>query len=174
MGAAWARHAMYESGLRDDQSFGVLENGVLGRIFWSRELVIGICRRLYNYELHGYYSQNIREINTRRIILIGHSARMITEKFVYSNEWRTWKAEHIWVFYESVGRMPLKLIWKKFNWRLWTGFIGIGTGRKVKLLWKRFHTRWQNSSLAEWPVASQEWLFTAQLVHNQQNMLRFL
>ena len=41
---------------------------------------------MYNYELHGYYSQNIREINTRRIILIGHSARMITEKFVYSNE----------------------------------------------------------------------------------------
>jgi hypothetical protein len=148
MGAAWTRHAMYESALRGDQSFGVLENGLLVRIFWSREVVTGTCRRLYNYELHDCYSQNIREINTRMMILIGHSARMIIEKFVYGNDWRTEGKSTFGYCIVCIclyGRMPLKSIWKKFNWRLWTGFTGIETERKVRLLWMRFHTRWQNS-----------------------------
>jgi hypothetical protein len=52
----------------------------------EREGVTRTCRRLYNYELHYCYSQNIREINTRMMILIGYSARMTIEKFVYGND----------------------------------------------------------------------------------------
>jgi len=98
--------------------------------------VTGTCRRLYYYELRDYYSQNIREINTRRMILIGHSAGMTSEKFVYSNDWKTEgkRTFGCCVCICVYGRMPLKIILKKLSWRLWTGFNWLGTGRKFRLL----------------------------------------
>jgi hypothetical protein len=65
----------------------VFENRVLRRIFGpKREEVAGGWRRLHNKELHNLYSSPniVRLIDSRRIRLVGHTARMGKMKNAYN------------------------------------------------------------------------------------------
>jgi hypothetical protein len=65
--------------LREEHRLGVFENRVLRRIFRTkRDEVIGEWRKLHDEELHDLYSSPniIRIINSRRMRLAGHVARM--------------------------------------------------------------------------------------------------
>jgi hypothetical protein len=64
----------------------VSENRVLGRIFGpKRDEVIGGWRKLHNEELHNLYCSPsiIRIIKSRRIIWVGHVARMGEKRNAY-------------------------------------------------------------------------------------------
>jgi hypothetical protein len=72
--------------LREEHRLRVFENRVLRRIFGpKRDEVTKEWRKLHNVELHNLYSSPdiIRQVNSRRMSLAGHVARMGEERKVY-------------------------------------------------------------------------------------------
>jgi hypothetical protein len=72
--------------LREEQRLRVFENRVLRRIIGlKRDEVTGKWRKLYNGEIHNFYSSPdiIRQIKSRRIRWAGHVARMGEGRKVY-------------------------------------------------------------------------------------------
>jgi len=70
---------------REELRLKVFENRVLRRIFGpKRDEVAGEWRKLHNEELNDLFSSNVvRMINSRRISLSGHVARMGESRGVY-------------------------------------------------------------------------------------------
>jgi len=73
--------------LREERKLRIFENMVLRRIFGpSRDEVTGEWRRLHNEELSDLYSSPnvVGVIKSRRMRWVGHVARMVEERGLYS------------------------------------------------------------------------------------------
>jgi hypothetical protein len=115
----------------------VFENRVLRRIFGpKREEATGEWRRLHNGELNDLYSTPnvIRVIKSRRIRWAGHIARM-GKREVHTGFWWGDLREGDHFGDQGVdGRIILKLIFKKWDGRAWTGLSWVRIGRGGGLL----------------------------------------
>jgi hypothetical protein len=72
--------------LREEHRLRVFENRVLRRIIGpKRDEVTGEWRKVYNFELHNFYSSPdiIRQVKSRRMRWVGHVALMGQERKVY-------------------------------------------------------------------------------------------
>ena len=119
--------------LREEHRLRVFENRVLRRIFVpKRDKVTGKWRKLHNEEVNDqYFSPNIIWVmKMRRIILVGHVARMGERRGVYrvlvrkpDGKRPLERPRHRWKY-------NIKMIVRKWEVGAWTGLIRlrIGTG----------------------------------------------
>jgi len=137
-------------------------------IFFIWELVTlrlaGDWRRLHNKELRSFYAPpNIRVIKLRRMRYAGRVALMgdtkIAYKFFYGKTWRG----------ETKRKIILEWILGKYDVKVWSGFICVRIesvagccehGNEPSVSVKRWGIFWQ----AEWPLASQDLLYSSELV----------
>jgi len=124
--------------LREEHRLRVFENRLLKRNFWSkRKQVTGGWKRLHKEELQNLYSSPvIRLIKSKR--------------FDEQVTWHSWKKlkRHTYFLLEtlkgrdhledpSIDGMMLKCIVKKYNKKVWTGFIWPRTGTGGGIIWTR-------------------------------------
>ena len=114
----WSRSLGKEHRLR------VFENRVLRRIFGPKiDEVTGEWRKLHNGKFNDLYcSPNIvRVTKSRRMRWAGHVARMGEGKGVYRVLWENLRLRDHFGDRGVDGRLILRLIFRKWDVRLWTG-----------------------------------------------------
>jgi hypothetical protein len=116
--------------LREEHRLRVFENRVLRRIFGpKRNEVTGECRKLHNEKLRKLYSSPyiLRQINSRRMRLVGYVARMGK---VYKVWWESPKERDYSEDQVVGGRMESEWILGILAWGVWIRYdwLTIGTG----------------------------------------------
>src|SRR5215510_5829237 len=103
----------------------VFENRVLRRIFGpKRDEVTREWRKLHNQELHYLYTSTniVRVIKSRRMRWAGHVMRMGEERGLYSVLVGNVRERDHWGDPGIDGRIILRLIFRKWDVGVWTGF----------------------------------------------------
>jgi hypothetical protein len=124
--------------LREQHRLRVYENRVLRRTFGpKRDEVLREWRKLHSEELHKLYSSTniIRQIEERKIRLVGHVARMGEDRKVYRVLVGTLEGKRPSVRPRHRWKDGIKMDLGETGWGMWSGFKWLRKGASGRLLW---------------------------------------